>query len=213
MAETTVTKTSNSKTTQRRSQAERSATTRDRVIQAVIECIVEEGIQNTTASRIAKRSGVTWGAIAHQFGDKDSVFLAVVEHNLELFSLGMVESLPSQNQTIEDRVSLLIDMTWTHINQPYSRAFTELVLYGRANPDGQITTKQEEMTFKLTKQVWNSFFGDFGIDAKILDTARNITSAALLGMSIQSMIAAAKQPRFKNEIDALKKAIVSMLAS
>ncbi|NIV48010.1 MAG: TetR family transcriptional regulator, partial [Gammaproteobacteria bacterium] len=62
-------------------QAERSALTRETVIQAVVDCIVEEGINAATAARIAERSGVTWGAIVHQFGDKDSLLLAVVERS------------------------------------------------------------------------------------------------------------------------------------
>jgi AcrR family transcriptional regulator len=197
---------------QRRSQSERSATTREKVIQSVIECIAEEGIQKATASRIAKRSGMTWGAIVHQFGDKDSVFVAVVEHNLEQFALAMLESPPSNDQTLAERVSQLIDMSWDHINQPYSLAFTELVLYGRSHPDGIITTKQEDMTTKLTKKVWCSFFDDLGIDPKTLATARNIASATMLGMSIQGMISAVPTPRFKKEISALKTAITDMLS-
>ncbi len=188
----------------RRSQAERSATTREKVIQTVIDCIVEEGIQNTTASRIAKRSGMTWGAIVHQFGDKDSVFLAVVEHNLERFALGMLETPQSQSKPLTERVSVLIDMSWEHINQPCSHAFTELVLYGRSHPNGKITTTQEELTLNLTKKVLRSFFGYLDIDAKTLETARNISSATLLGMSIQGIISPSRKPRFKKEITALK---------
>ena len=37
----------------RRTQAERSAGTREKVIQAVIQCIAEEGLPNASAARIA----------------------------------------------------------------------------------------------------------------------------------------------------------------
>ena len=81
----TTPKSAKPETGRRRTQEERSATTREKVIQAAIDCIVEEGLHNTTAARIAARSGVTWGAIAHQFGDKDSVFFAVVERNADIY--------------------------------------------------------------------------------------------------------------------------------
>ena len=75
-------------TATRRTQEERSAATREKVIQATIDCIVEEGLHNTTAARITAHSGITWGAIAHQFGDKDSVLFAVVERNGEIVPRG-----------------------------------------------------------------------------------------------------------------------------
>ena len=52
----------------RRSHAERTAETRQRVIDAVVESISEIGFQRTTAAEISRRAGVTWGAVQHHFG-------------------------------------------------------------------------------------------------------------------------------------------------
>jgi len=57
----------------RRTQAERTAATRERILAAVVESIAELGIQRTTASEIARRAGVTWGAVQHHFGAKHGI--------------------------------------------------------------------------------------------------------------------------------------------
>jgi AcrR family transcriptional regulator len=59
----------------RRRHAEPSAETRARILGAVVECISEIGFQRTTASEIAARAGVTWGAVQHHLGDKDGILL------------------------------------------------------------------------------------------------------------------------------------------
>ena len=55
---------------ERRSHAARTAETRSRVIEAVIASIGEVGYQRTTSAEIARRAGVTWGAVQHHFGGK-----------------------------------------------------------------------------------------------------------------------------------------------
>ena len=47
----------------RRTDAERTADTRERVMTAVVETISDVGFNRTTAAEIPRRAGVTWGAV------------------------------------------------------------------------------------------------------------------------------------------------------
>jgi AcrR family transcriptional regulator len=194
----------------RRTQAERSARTREKVIQAVVDCIVEEGINNATAARIAERSGVTWGAIAHQFGDKESLLLAVVERSFENLSRSLYESLAEGSKTPRERVSLLVDETWRRLNAPSFRAFLEIVLNSRNATDRTLKTRQEDIVVTLTRDIWSDLFGELGVDPGVIDTARKLTFATLLGMAIQGMLGPRK-PRFSREIATLKQSVLHML--
>jgi TetR/AcrR family transcriptional regulator, transcriptional repressor of bet genes len=49
------------------------------IADAAIESIAAEGLEGTKLSRIARRAGVTTGALAHYFEDKDEVLLAALE--------------------------------------------------------------------------------------------------------------------------------------
>ena len=187
----------------RRTQAERSALTRDRVIRAVVDLVAEEGLGSATASRISERAGVTWGAIAHQFGDKDSVLLAVVEHGFANLSQSLRDALKAGRATPRERVSLLIEETWRRLNDPSSRAFTEIMLNARTHSKGALGSRQEERVVTLTQKIWRDLFAGFEIDPRAIDTARKLTFAALLGMSFQAMLGP-KKPRFTREIESLK---------
>ena len=53
--------------------------TRGRVVDAAIECILDEGFYRASSNKIAKRAGVTWGVIQYHFGTREALMLAVHE--------------------------------------------------------------------------------------------------------------------------------------
>lgn len=212
-SETTImSETGKPQTATRRTQEERSAATREKVIQATIDCIVEEGLHNTTAARITARSGITWGAIAHQFGDKDSVLFAVVERNGEIYRKLIDATLMEAGDTPEERIEALIDVTWKYINEPSSFAFNELVIQNRARNNPMIMGQQEDMSFRQMQSTWDKFFGEFEIPQARLETVRNLTLATLQGLSLMRLISQ-RRPSFKGEIAALKKCALQMLTA
>jgi AcrR family transcriptional regulator len=69
----------------RRTQADRSATTRAALVEAARELFAEKGFAETSRDQIAQRAGVTRGALYHHFESKTAVAAAVVgelEHEL-----------------------------------------------------------------------------------------------------------------------------------
>ncbi len=62
-----------------RTQAERSAATRDAIIGAATRLIAERGFDGTAIEEIASAAGVSKGALYHQFPDKVEVLAAVYE--------------------------------------------------------------------------------------------------------------------------------------
>ena len=49
-----------------------------RVLGAAVECIHERGYYKASSNEIARRAGVTWGVIQHQFGTREGLLLAVL---------------------------------------------------------------------------------------------------------------------------------------
>ena len=60
----------------RRTQEQRSAETRARLLDATIECLVRYGNTGTTTPRVAEMAGVTRGAQVHHFGSKNDLVIA-----------------------------------------------------------------------------------------------------------------------------------------
>ncbi len=109
----------------RRTHAERTAETRDRVMTAVVEAINEVGFGRTTANEIAKRAGVTWGAVQHHFGDKNGILAAVLEASFDRFAerLGDVPDEPE----LEKRVGLFVERAWGHFSSAEYRTTFEIL--------------------------------------------------------------------------------------
>lgn len=194
----------------RRTQTERSAATREQVIQAVVDLIAEEGLGKATASRIASRAGVTWGAIAHQFGDKDSVLLAVLERSFDDLSASVAQAMARGARSPRERVSVLVDEIWTRLTTPSFRAFLEIVLDQRTRTDRAIRARQEDVIAGATRKIWTALFADLGVDAATIDTVRKLTSATLLGMAIVAMIGP-RRPELRRELAVLKENVLHLL--
>jgi AcrR family transcriptional regulator len=57
--------------------------TRRRLLDAAIACIVDEGFYRASSNRIARRAGVTWGVIQHHFGTRENLLLEVVREGID----------------------------------------------------------------------------------------------------------------------------------
>jgi AcrR family transcriptional regulator len=63
----------------RRTQAERRAESEQRLIQASVELIVEQGLANTSLADIGRRAGASHAAVNHRFGSKDELVDRIIE--------------------------------------------------------------------------------------------------------------------------------------
>jgi AcrR family transcriptional regulator len=119
----------------RRTQAERRAATHAAVLDAAIDCLVEYGYAKTTMRRIAKRAGVTPGALQHHFTSKTALLGELIGYIrtktlTELFAKGV----PSTRSTREHQ-ELLLDRMWRIYRGPLFTALTELGIGARTDPE------------------------------------------------------------------------------
>ncbi|MGW5385182.1 TetR/AcrR family transcriptional regulator [Nocardia sp. NPDC003963] len=76
----------------RRSQEDRSRTTRTALEQAGRQLFAEHGFAGTSAAQLVTAAGVTRGALQHHYGDKRGLFLAVLEQ-LEIEMTAEIEQV------------------------------------------------------------------------------------------------------------------------
>ncbi|WP_371833893.1 TetR/AcrR family transcriptional regulator [Rhodococcoides yunnanense] len=80
--------------TGRRTQAERTAGTRAKLLDAAIDCLVELGFAKTSTQEVARRAGVSRGAQLHHFPSKESLLIAAVEHLVDRRLSEILEAEP-----------------------------------------------------------------------------------------------------------------------
>lgn len=65
-------------------QAERTAATRQRLMEATIDCLVKYGWSGTTTTLVSEQAGVSRGAMLHHFPSKHDLVIAAVQHLMQL---------------------------------------------------------------------------------------------------------------------------------
>ncbi|WP_035037604.1 TetR/AcrR family transcriptional regulator [Caulobacter sp. AP07] len=117
----------------RRPQAERSADTRAKLIQAAITCLYRTGYSATTVSSVADEAGVSRGAMTHQFPAKTDLMLAVVQSVFEsdsaAYNATILEMEPAR------WLVALPQTMWSVISRPSGIAVMEIMLASRSEPD------------------------------------------------------------------------------
>lgn len=102
--------------------------TRDRVIKAAVECIIELGFyRGSSTNEIARRAGVTWGVIQWYFGNREGLMLAVLEDGAS-HMVETVEGAHIEGPTVADRMSQLIDVFLAHYGRPDYLASLQVLL-------------------------------------------------------------------------------------
>ncbi len=117
----------------RRTQAERSSLTRERLLEAAIDCIVEHGYARTTTTMIARKARLTRGAQLHHFGNREQLVLAAIGH---LFERGLKEFAAAFSQVPSgtDENDAAIDLAWKFFDGGMATAWIEIMVAARRDP-------------------------------------------------------------------------------
>src|SRR3954453_11370377 len=118
----------------RRNQAERSPATRQALLDATLQCLVEDGYANTTTARVAQRAGVSRGAHLHHFQTRAALLAAAADHVTAKRGehlLAAADALPAG----PDRVARGLDLLWDSYANPLYQASLDLWTHGRTDPE------------------------------------------------------------------------------
>ena len=168
--------------------------TRARVIEAAVECILEAGYYQTSTNDIAKRSGVTWGALQYQFGNREGLLLEVLNsrwHDLQ----GRVGSAQVTGNTLEERLESVLHVLSSHYAEPAQLAQLQILLDLSHDPRTSVAARKAVAIhgMELTRE-WTSLFaqalGEAAADEEIVRYAFLVTRAYLTGQLISSSISA-----------------------
>jgi len=113
-------------------QEERSRSTRLRVLEAALDCLVERGWSGTTTTVVAERAGVSRGAQLHHYRTKSALVVAAVEHLAERRAAELraeVAALPAGG----DRVTRTVDLLASLFTGPLFAAAIEVWVAARSD--------------------------------------------------------------------------------
>ena len=195
----------------RGAQAERRDETRERVIKAAIQCIAEYGYKHASVTRIAERSGVSWGGIQHHFGTKDAIIQAVLDHALDEFLLDS-RRISATDDTLENRVKVLVEGAWRLVNRPGFLAFFEIMLSHRHEPPRRHPAlRYRARVWNVIIAAWDHLFGHLNLSQEQVEMARRVTFTTLGGMVVESIMRT-DAPSFDGPLAVLQDNLLRLLS-
>lgn len=118
----------------RRTNVDRSATTRRQILEATVRCLGEQGYGAVTNMLVAKEADVSRGAMMHHFPTRQHLLVATLEYALVKMSAYRLDELSKLPPGLP-RYRALIDLAWTTSRMPEGIATNEIRAGSRSEPD------------------------------------------------------------------------------
>jgi len=191
-----------------RTQLERRTATRAALLEAAARAVVDTG-SSTRLAEIARRAGVSTGALQYHFDSKTELLVAVVEagwNDLVAGSMSVdVDVSPA------DRVAGLVAAVWKSYQQPACRA--AFMVSSDPNVDDDVAARIgpvfDAARGRLDQQ-WRDTFADLELPEERIAAARRFTRSHLNGMVVQRQLSSV-EPDPTGELELLCQATLHIL--
>lgn len=106
--------------------------TRQRVLDVVVQTVIDIGYYKASSNEIARRAGVTWGSIQHLFGSRDQLMLDVVNHAGTKIE-DAIGNATITGDTLEERLESVLDVLAASYDTDFYLVQVQILLELSAN--------------------------------------------------------------------------------
>lgn len=148
----------------RRSQGERTEQMRERLIEATLDCLADEGYANTTVSRIIERAKTSRGAFLHHFPNKslliEAATLRLAKNLYRLLGEAVATVGDTQLEASDSRLQAMILNCWdTLFETRENQVILELMNASRKHKDlAQIMRLLAHRCMEMLVQATHHYF-------------------------------------------------------
>lgn len=174
---------------QRRTQAERSAETKQRLVASAIDALCRLGYAATSTVLVADNAGVSRGAMLHQFPSKGHLMAAVVEASVEADYAAYIAAIGPLEDPVE-QIMAIIDTGWDQFRSPSGVAQTEVWMATRSDPElAEAVLPVHEAIFARSLRQQLRRFAKAGVhNAQDVRTLLYLNVATLRGLAIEHVL-------------------------
>jgi AcrR family transcriptional regulator len=159
--------------------------TRQKLLEATVDCVNELGIHRITTPEICRRAGVAQGTFFYHFGSKQEIIVAVHAYihkhllkETEEFYLNLSSEDPAE------RISKLLDYIWEKdLSGRYAIAVNEIHMAARS--DNELNARilpDDETNFQTINERWAKYTYSLNPDLSI-ETIKDIVYLFIAGLS------------------------------
>ena len=190
---------------QRRTQAERRESTRTALLDAAVECLIDEGYAAVTTRGVAERAGVSQGAQQHYFDGRVDMVVQAVGHLSQRLAEQSREQIRTGQRDERRRMQTLLDRMWDIHTGPAFQTAADL--WAAARTDLELREPIENLGRDLDRQLAQ-------LTAEVLPTLANTDSGRTLidvAMATSRGLALRRLPGLEATVDRRWRAAKSLL--
>ncbi|MGI9285466.1 MAG: TetR/AcrR family transcriptional regulator, partial [Pseudomonadales bacterium] len=186
-------------------QAQKSAMTRDRILDAAIECFINLGYTNVTTAKVASAAGVSRGAMLHHFPSKADLIQATVEYLhgklLEDYT-NRVKNIPTRLRGRRRRRAGL-EAYWQYLTSELFVAYHELCIASRTNKELKDILQALSVEFdRHGYELSFELFSEWHDRAERFELAMDVSKFMMEGMAVGQLVVN-REERIKKLLDYL----------
>ena len=142
------------RTRARRTQTERREASRAALLDAAVDCLIEDGYTRLTTRRVAERAGVSQGTQMHYFPTKTSFLTEAIRHVSRRLADEALARTVVPNRGESARREAILDELWRVHNEPVFHAMLELWIAART--DEELREEMRELDRDLSRLLLES---------------------------------------------------------
>ena len=167
-------------------QQRKSAEMRSLVLETAIDCLVEQGYSGFSAQQLAKRAGVSRGALLHHFPTIRDLVSAVIEYTFQMRIRTFLAELRRNAEQADREVETATAMYWDSVQTREFAAYLELVVAARTNAELRDYLRPEAARFEnLWFAEMTAAFPQWEGNEAMLRLSSDFVAAAHLGLLLQ----------------------------
>jgi AcrR family transcriptional regulator len=168
--------------------AQQRAATRQSIIDATIDCLVQDGYAALTTRRVAERADIAQSTVMHHFETREALLVeAVTQVALRLAERALERIDLAALLTPEHREAVL-DEAWTEFTSPQALAAAQLWAAVWSEPElAPVLRELEERLTGIIVNTAHAFFPDLAGDSRLpalLDAAVSLIRGLVLAIPV-----------------------------
>ncbi|MDJ0788868.1 MAG: helix-turn-helix domain-containing protein [Myxococcota bacterium] len=161
--------------------------TRESILDAALECLVERGYARTATADVAERAGVSRGAQLHHFPTRAGLLAATVEHLAERRLAEMHRAL-GEGGRVDDEIDAAVDFVWEAFSDPTAYASLELLIAARTDDDLLAHLKPVAQRFEQTLERADLAVAPDSLARRQRTALRNLVMVAMQGLAVMRIL-------------------------
>ena len=174
----------------RRTQAERSETTRTQLIEAAIKLVRANGLSGLRTVEVAELAGVSRGALMHHFKSKHDLVVAVIRHVNEISRIESARRATLAKRADKDPIKGIIEDAHDFYFGDYF--FIELAIAMSADAESRVLKRETFQTSRTSRfsveAAWIEALVATGIPEQVAENVLALTLSVVRGFSVRMLL-------------------------